>query len=330
MNLKRARDLLRLYMSANIPIFLWGPPGVGKSSLIHQEVAEQDIGEIDFRCSTRDPVALMGIPAVEGDTARWKVPDEFPQVDRDGERGILFLDELNVAAPSMQAAAFGLVLDRKVGEYTLPPGWRVIAAGNRQADKAAAQRMPSALANRFAHIDVDPDVDTTVQHFIDLDVDPLLLAFLRFRPALLHNMEGAADLRAFPTPRAWEQVAKVVKSPENLRGEAVRGIVGDGAAAEFEGFVRVYQQLPSLDLVLANPNSAPVPTEPAAKYAMASGLARKVDSKSFENGMLYARRISGREFEIMFTVDAVRRDNKLSHTDTFTAWACRNQDVTFN
>lgn len=330
MNLKRARDLLKLYTSANIPTFLWGPPGVGKSSLIHQEAAEQNMNVIDFRCSTRDPVALMGIPSVEGDTARWKVPDEFPQVERDGAAGYLFLDELNVAAPSMQAAAFGLVLDRKVGEYVLPKGWRVIAAGNRQSDKAAAQRMPSALANRFAHIDVDADVDTTVQHFIDLDVDPLMIAFLRFRPALLLNMEGGADLRAFPTPRSWEQAAKVIKAPEILRGEAVRGIVGDGAAAELEGFIRVYQQLPSLDLVLANPNSAPVPTEPAAKFAISAGLARKVDAKSFENGMIYMQRISGREFNIMFTVDAVKRDKKLSHTQTFVDWSVRNQDVTFN
>lgn len=330
MNLKRARELLKLYVSANIPTFLWGPPGVGKSSLVHQEAAADDAKVIDFRCSTRDPVALMGIPAVDGETAKWKVPDEFPQVERDGERGFLFLDELNVASPSMQAASFGLVLDRKVGEYVLPPLWKVIAAGNRQADKAAAQRMPSALANRFAHIDVDPDVDTTVQHFIDLDVDPLLLAFLRFRPALLHDMNGGADLRAFPTPRAWEQVAKVMKAPDALRSPAVAGIVGEGAAAEFEGFVRVYRQLPSLDLVLANPNSAPVPTEPAAKFAIAAGLARKVTPKSFENGMIYVQRIQGREFEIMFTVDAVRRDPALSHTQAFTSWAVRNSDVTFN
>jgi hypothetical protein len=329
MNLKRAKELLSLYISADLATFLWGPPGVGKSSLIEQLAAEQGVKVIDFRCSTRDPVALMGLPDIAGDTARWKVPDEFPQVKRDGEKGFLFLDELNVAAPSMQAAAFGLVLDRRVGEYRMPPGWRVIAAGNRQADKAAAQRMPSALANRFAHIDVDADVDTVVNHFIDLDVDPLLLAFLRFRPALLHNMEGASDLRAFPTPRSWERAAKVIKAPDSMRGEAIRGIVGDAASAEFEGFVRVYQQLPSLDLVLANTNSAPVPTEPAAKFAIAAGLARKVDAKSFENGMNYMKRISGREFEIMFTVDAVRRDNKLSHTQAFTDWAVRNQDVTF-
>ena len=350
MNLKRAKELLSLYISADLAAFLWGMPGVGKSSLIKQHAKERKLNVIDFRCSTRDPVALMGIPAVEGDTARWTVPDEFPQVERDGEKGILFLDELNVAAPSMQAAAFGLVLDRKVGEYTMPPGWRIIAAGNRQSDRAAAQRMPSALANRFAHIDVDADLDTTVQHFIDLDLDPLLLAFLRFRPALLHNMEGAGDLRAFPTPRSWESVGKMLKEQRimaeaatadpndkdiaarlnTFRATAIAGIVGDGAAAEFEGFVRVYQQLPSLDLVLANPNSAPVPTEPAAKYAMASGLARKVDAKSFENGMIYAQRIPGRDFEIMFTVDAVRRDVKFSHTQAFTDWSVRNQDVTFN
>lgn len=306
MNLNQARGLLDLYCDADIPTFLWGPPGVGKSQLVHQRGDDEAVKVIDFRCSTRDPVALMGIPSVDGDTARWKVPDEFPQVERDGARGYLFLDELNAAAPSMQAAAFGLVLDRKVGEYSLPPGWRVIAAGNRQSDKAAAQRMPSALANRFAHIDVDADVETTVRHFADKGHDPILLAFLRFRSELLHKMDGAGDLRAFPTPRAWEQVAKVIDAPDSVRGPAIAGLVGDGAAAEMEGFIRVYRELPSLDMILANPNSARVPSEPAAKYAVAVGLARKVNSQSFDNGMTYIKRIEGREFDIMFTVDAVR------------------------
>ncbi|EAB6717774.1 hypothetical protein DUP91_25965, partial [Salmonella enterica subsp. enterica] len=136
--------------------------------------------------------------------------------------------------------------------------------------------------------------------------DPILLAFLRFRSELLHKMDGAGDLRAFPTPRAWEQVAKVIDAPDSVRGPAIAGLVGDGAAAEMEGFIRVYRELPSLDMILANPNSARVPSEPAAKYAVAVGLARKVNSQSFDNGMTYIKRIEGREFDIMFTVDAVR------------------------
>lgn len=327
MNLKTASTALAAFIEADIPAFLWGAPGIGKSAIVKQIAGERDWNVIDFRASTRDPVALMGLPDIHGDTAKWKVPDEFPQVERDGPEGILFLDELNAAAPSMQAAAFGLVLDRKVGDYTLPKGWRVLAAGNRQSDRAAAQRMPSALANRFAHIDIDADTDTTVEHFNKIGVSPMVTAFLRFRPALLHMMEGS-DLRAFPTPRAWEQVSKVVDTPSPLRLQLVSAIVGEGAAAELEGFIRVYKNLPSLDLVLANPNSAPVPEEPAARFAIASGLARKVDAKTFDNGMAYIKRIPSREFEIMFAVDAVRRDPSLSHTQTFTDWAVRNSDVT--
>lgn len=326
MNLNDARGTLDAYLDHDIPAFLWGAPGVGKSSIVKQITADRNWGMIDFRASTRDPVALMGIPAVDGDTTKWKVPDEFPKVERDGAEGILLLDELNAAAPSMQAAAFGLVLDRKVGEYTLPAGWRVLGAGNRQSDRAAAQRMPSALANRFAHIDVEPDVDTTVNHFAKKGLHPIMLAFLRFRPALLHNMESS-DLRAFPTPRSWESVAKVIDTPSKLRLGLVNGIVGEGAAAEFEGFVRVYQNLPSLDLVLANPNSAPLPEDPAARFAISAGLARKVNDQSFDNGMTYIRRLP-REFEIMFMVDVVRRDPGLSHTQTFVDWSTRNQDVT--
>lgn len=325
MNLTAARDLFEVYLDRRIETMLWGAPGVGKSSILQQIAADRGIGLIDFRASTRDPVALMGLPSVEAETTRWKAPDEFPQVARDGDRGILFLDEINVASPAMQAACYGLVLDRKVGEYRLPDGWIVACAGNRQSDRAAAQRMPSALANRLAHIDVDPEVDTTVNHFNRKGYHPIMSAFLRFRPALLHDM-GSQDLRAFPTPRSWEEVAKVCDLPSPQRGLAVQGIVGEGAAAEFEGFVRVYQNLPSLDLVLANPNSAPVPTDPAARFAIAAGLARKVDAKTLANGMAYMQRLPG-EFEIMFTVDAMRRDPALSHTQAFVEWAARNQDV---
>ncbi|RWC91703.1 MAG: MoxR family ATPase [Mesorhizobium sp.] len=324
MNLITARAVVESYLDADIPVFKWSPPGVGKSSLIKQITRDRGWGLVDFRCSTRDPVALMGIPSAETETTRWKVPDEFPQVERDGKEGILFLDELNTAAPSMQAAAFGLVLDRKVGEYTVPAGWRVVGAGNRQSDRAAAQRMPTALANRFAHVDIDPDVDTTTRYFNERGIDPMMIAFLRFRPGMLHMMEGS-DLRAFPTPRSWEQAAKVIKKDNRLH--MITGLVGEGAAAEFEGFIRVYSTLPSLDQVIAHPETTVVPTEPAARFAIAAGLARKAKKDNFAAIMTYIRRLP-REFEVMMTVDAVRRDGDLGKTQAFIDWSVRNQDVT--
>ena len=328
MNLKDAKRALTAYLDADIPAFLWGAPGVGKSDTIRSVANDRDMNLIDFRAILRDPVDLRGLPSVHGDTAKWLAPDDLPRVDRDGERGIFFMDELNAAPASVQAACFGLVLDRKVGEYELPAGWRVVAAGNRQTDRAAAQRMPTALANRFAHIDVEPDVSTFAEWCSKANVHPMIQAFVRFRPGLLHNMEGS-DLRAFPTPRAWAQVAKIADAPDDLRFPLVSGLVGEGPAAEFEGFVRVYKDLPSLDLVLSNPTGAPVVKDPAAKYAISAGLARKVTNKTFDAGITYTNRI-GREFNIMMVIDAVRRDAGLSHTTAFVDWAADNQDVTLN
>lgn len=325
MNIKEASTALSSLLDHDIPAFLWGKPGVGKSQLIKQIAKLRGWGLIDFRASTRDPVALMGIPDVTGETSRWKVPDEFPQVERDGAEGIFLLDELNAAAPSMQAACFGLVLDRKVGDYTMPPGWRIVAAGNRQTDGAAAQRMPTALANRFAHIDVDPDVNSLVEYFNAIEVDPIIVAYLRWRPEQVHAM-GSRDARAFPTPRSWEQVAKIIDVPSTLRLQLATSMIGEGAAGELESFIRLYRSLPSIESVFANPTGTKVPDEPSALYAMATALARRVDAATIDAAMTYTQRMP-RDFDIIFAIDATRRDPKLSHTSAFTAWALRNRDV---
>lgn len=326
MNLLTATAAVSAYLDADLPVFMWGPPGVGKSDLVRSIARDRSLPIVDFRAVLRDPVDLRGLPAIVDGGARWLPPADLPNQERDGAEGILFLDELNAAPASVQAACFGLVLDRRVGEYTLPDGWRIIAAGNRQSDKAAAQRMPTALANRFAHVDIEADPDTFTRWANENDIDPLVIAFVRFRPAMLHMMEGS-DLRAFPTPRAWARVSKVAQAEPKLRLALVTGLVGEGAPAEFEGFVRVYNELPSLDFVIANPEKAPVPQEPAARFAISTGLARKAKRDNFAAIMTYIRRLP-REFEIMLAFDAVTRDKSISQTKAFGDWAYRNQDVT--
>lgn len=149
-------EALRTLTKVNQPAFIWGPPGVGKSQLVAQVAAEQKKEMIDIRAVLLDPVDLRGLPHLGKDnTARWATPDFLPQ---EGE-GILFLDELNAAPPLVQAACYQLTLDRKIGEYTLPDGWSVLAAGNRETDRSVTSRMPSALANRFIHLDFVVDLD---------------------------------------------------------------------------------------------------------------------------------------------------------------------------
>lgn len=130
-----AKDLkksLEALVAQKVPTFLWGAPGIGKSSIVKQIAQQKDVGFIDLRLALMDPTDLKGIPFYdkESHTALWAPPAFLP---REGE-GILFLDELNSAAPAVQSSAYQLILDRRVGEYVLPDGWAIVAAGNREGD----------------------------------------------------------------------------------------------------------------------------------------------------------------------------------------------------
>lgn len=331
MTLETVAGCLRECIAADVAAFIWGKPGIGKSDMVRQVAAAEGMALIDFRASLRDTVDLRGLPLVDAKsgTTRWLAPDELPNEKRDGKRGILFLDELNTAAQSMQTGCFGLVLDRQLGEYKLPRGWVPIAAGNRMTDRAAAQRMPTALRNRFAHFEVDADLGAWVAWASGAaNVNPAVVAFIRFRPELLHVMPSGDD-NAFPTPRAWERVARFADKPESIRQHLVASLVGDGAAAEFEGFMRVWKSLPSIAQILSDPQGVRVPTmeEPAALYAVSAALARRVDRNTFGKALDYAKRMP-KEFSILLAVDAVKRDPALKNTEAFGLWAVANQDVT--
>jgi len=329
MSLKLAGECIEQYILSNTPVFLWGPPGIGKTSIVQQVAKKLSMGLIDIRLSLRDPVDLRGLPMTDLNTGktRWLTPAEMPYIERDGERGILFLDEANTATQAMQSAAMGLVLDRKVGDYHLPPGWLPIAAGNRLVDKAAAQRMGTALRNRFAHIEVAVDLDAWCGWAKSSTIDPLMIAFLRYRQELLHKMP-TGDENAFPTPRAWEQAAKFVASPESVRQKLITGLVGEGPAQEFEAFARLWKQLPSIGQIIENPKSVAVPDdkEPAVFYAIASALARRATPQNFANILEYAARIP-KEFCVSIAVDAVKRDPELQKTAAFAKWAVSNSEI---
>ena len=166
-------------------LMLWGPPGIGKSSIVAQVSESSDIDLIDLRLSQLAPTDLRGLPVADHDTntSRWYPPEFLP---REG-KGILFLDEINLAPPSMQGIAQQLILDRKVGSYTVPDGWFIWSAGNRKEDFAAVFDMPGPLANRFIHFHVEPDIDSFKQYALREKLHESVIAFILFRPDLLHK-----------------------------------------------------------------------------------------------------------------------------------------------
>ena len=188
-------EIIPTYHTAGIPLFLWGSPGVGKSTIIRQYSQNIDAVMVDIRLSQYDPVDLRGLPAPAGDSTRWLAPATLPFTNNPNfptDRPIiLFLDELAQASPAVQAAAFQLVLDRRVGEHTLLPNTYVIAASNRSGDRAGVNRLSTPLLNRFVHIEVVVDFEAWKKWAISEGIHPLIIGFLSQRPALLDQFEAA-------------------------------------------------------------------------------------------------------------------------------------------
>ncbi|MBO7329049.1 MAG: ATP-binding protein, partial [Lentisphaeria bacterium] len=192
------------------PVMIWGAPGVGKSTAIRELANELDIGFIDVRLAQREPVDMRGLPVPDGEQVRWLVSSEWP---RDPEsRGIIIFDELTAADKTLQVAAYEFILDRRLGDlYKVPKNWYIVAAGNRTEDRAVACSMSSALANRFLHVEVAPQLRDFITYGESHGMHPVVLDFLRFRPKLLFSQKQENLQRGWPSPRSWERVSTMLK-----------------------------------------------------------------------------------------------------------------------
>jgi MoxR-like ATPase len=311
-------------INANRPAFLWGAPGVGKSDIVRQ-VAEATSRHIaDIRAVLLDPVDLRGLPSIQNGRAHWCPPAFLPT---EGS-GILFLDELNAAPPSVQAACYQLVLDRKLGEYQVPPGWWIVAAGNNETDRAVTNRMPSALRNRFVHLNFEADLDDWVAWALQAGIMTEVIAFLRYKPGLLHDFDPKRDDKAFPSPRSWHFASDILQAlPDaSTEFELLKGTLGEGAAAELYGFLRIFRDLPNPDAILLNPESAVVPKDPATLYALTGALARKASEQTMERLVTYAGRLPA-EFSVMLIRDCQAQNPQVANTRAYIQWTSDHKDV---
>ena len=328
------------------PVFLWGPFGVGKSSIVRDVANAMGIGFIDARLSQLSSVDLRGLPAVDGEFATFKLPDWLPRTERDGDRGVLFLDELTLAAPSVQGAAYQLLQERELGDYKLPNGWVVLAAGNRPEDNAGVSgRQDAAVMNRFAtHLNVLPDVDGWVDWAGKQSLMPELIAFIAHRGRAVTRGDGTVEqaglLHEYPdggcpkghiavaTPRSWEAASNILSLglDADLEQAAMQGCVGEGASAELAGFLRICRTLPDVGQVLSDPYSAPTPTELPTQYAMATILAQRCTRDTIDNAVTYANRMNGELAALLITI-ATNRDESLKSTQAYVNYKVANQDI---
>ena len=320
------------------PVMLWGPPGVGKSQMVAQVAARHGMPVIDVRLSQMEPSDLRGIPFRVDSRVEWAVPSMLPNADRHGTQGILFLDEITSVPPSVSAAAYQLILDRRLGAYTVPDGWAIFAAGNRQGDRGVTYTMPAPLANRFSHFDVDVNLDDWVAWAYANAIDDRLIAFLRFRPELLFEFDPAHNPVAFPSPRSWEFAHRALHKfgdVQELLTGALQACVGPAAGIELSAFVENLDKLPDIDAIIRG-EKVRVPRETDLQYAVAAALVgrairakREADpAATYGNILEYAGSFSQREMGVMLVSDMYRAIGQdIFAVPQFSKWANIVADV---
>ena len=263
------------------PLMVWGPPGAGKSSIIQAVAKREGIGFIDFRLSQVEPVDLRGLPVPnkEDKSVEWFVTAEFPRDPK--SRGILLFDEISAADRSLQVAAYELILDRRLGKlYSLPDGWLVVAAGNRTEDRAVATTMSSALANRFMHVEIDPNSEDWIEWGAANSLHPAVLGFIKTRPENLFSTKNQNLERGWPSPRSWHRVSEMCKIYDNqktdnyyLLEKIVYGLVGNSAGIDFMTYYKLNEEFDDILDYMTNPaKTIKIPVENDRKWAMCTSM----------------------------------------------------------
>jgi hypothetical protein len=276
---KGAKKSLRKAFKNQRPIFIWGPPGIGKSDIIKQLGSELDAHVIDVRLSLWEPTDIKGIPYFDSNTSKmvWAPPSELPDAElaKKHKTIILFMDELNSAAPSVQAAAYQLILNRKVGTYKLPDNVVMVAAGNRETDKGVTFRMPAPLANRFVHLEMTVDWDDYFEWAVENKIHQDVVGYLTFAKKDLYDFDPKSSSRAFATPRSWSFVSELLTDDDcdnDTLTDLVSGSVGEGLAVKFMAHRKHASKMPNPSDILSGKVKKMDSKEISAMYSLTVSL----------------------------------------------------------
>ena len=276
---KGAKKSLRKAFKNKRPIFLWGPPGIGKSDIIKQLGEELDAHVIDVRLSLWEPTDIKGIPYFDSNLNKmvWAPPLELPdeELSAQHDKIILFMDEMNSAAPAVQAAAYQLVLNRRVGTYKLPDNVVMVAAGNRESDKGVTYRMPAPLANRFVHLEMTCDWDDWQEWAVTNKIHKDVVGFLTFSKKDLYDFDPKSSSRAFATPRSWSFVSELLVDDDTdveTLTDLTSGAIGEGLAIKFMAHRKHASKMPNPTDILQGKVKKMDSKEISAQYSLVVSL----------------------------------------------------------
>ena len=285
----RAKTRITHAMKKKRPIFIWGPPGIGKSEIVHQIGESMSALVLDIRLSLWEPTDIKGIPyyAANDNVMKWAPPVDLPDeaLAKKHKYIILFLDEMNSAAPAVQAAAYQLILNRRIGNYVLPENVLIVAAGNREADKGVTYRMPAPLSNRFVHLELAVDFDDWFSWAVDNKQHKDVVGFLQFSKKDLYDFDPKSPSRSFATPRSWAFVSELLEDEldEETTTDLVSGCVGEGLALKFVAHRKVAAQMPNPTDILSGKVKELEAKEISAMYSLTVSLCYELKEASDKN-----------------------------------------------
>jgi hypothetical protein len=298
----QARKAILKAFKVKRPVFLWGPPGIGKSEVV-ADIAEEMSGlMIDLRMAQMEPTDIRGIPFFNKDINKmdWAEPVDLPDEALASQYPIvvLFLDEMNSAPPAVQAAGYQLILNRRVGKYRLPDNVVIVAAGNRDSDKGVTYRMPMPLANRFIHLEMRPDFNSWQNWAVNKNIHKDVVGYLSFAKQDMYDFNAKSSSRAFATPRSWAFVSQLLDDEDtdtDTLSNLIAGAVGEGLAVKFMAHRKVASRMPNPSDILSGKVTELNVKEISAMYSLTTAMCyelkeafeNKVDNKTFHQMAQY-------------------------------------------
>ena len=294
----QARKAILTAFKSKRPVFLWGPPGIGKSEVVSEITDELGGLMIDLRMAQMEPTDIRGIPFFNKDLGKmdWAPPIELPDQELSSQYPVvvLFLDEMNSAPPAVQAAGYQLILNRRVGKYVLPDNVVIVAAGNRDSDKGVTYRMPMPLANRFVHLEMRADFGAWQTWAVNKGIHKDVVGYLSFAKQDLYDFDSKSASRAFATPRSWCFVSDLLNDEDNTDTDTlfnlVAGAVGEGLAVKFAAHRKIAGKMPEPTDILSGKVKDLSVKEISAMYSLTIAMCyelkdaitnKKADNKKF-------------------------------------------------
>jgi hypothetical protein len=324
-------EVVTFAIKNKLPVLIKGAPGTAKTSVVTQACNKAGVDLLVSHPVISDPTDYKGLPFPnkDKDEATFLPFGDLVKLIKANKPTVFFLDDFGHAPESVQKSVLHLILARQINGHKVSDKVTFLAATNRRQDKAGVMGILEPVKSRFAAIiELEVDIDDWVQWAFENNMPSELIAFIRYRPNLLHDFKPTSDIINTPNPRTVAYVGSMMNAgiPKGLEYEMISGAAGEGFAAEFIGFLNTCRKLPDIPELLKNPDKASVPDEPSLVFAVCGALAHKADPVNIENILRYAERLPS-EFQVLIAKDSQRKNPSITTTSAFTKWASSHANI---